>query len=193
MKALTGLLGPLGQVVQEGLDLFNASLPAERRYALFLPTALQNLLKGMEDEPKYYSGGKVLADPKTGQITSLSEGQMLGQMMGFTPSAVRANQDVHWMQQEYRTYWVERRNGLLRAAFEAQQQGSSDARVDVQRRIAEFNESAPSGMKLTYESMRRSMTNRLKAANRDERGAPPEKGLAPDFGRMRSLILGSGG
>lgn len=192
VRVLTGLMGPLGAPLQAMLDQFNPSIPAERKFQTLLPVAMGNLVKGMESEPRYYNGGKVLIDPKTGQVKSLSTGEQVGQMMGFTPSAVRAAQEVHWMQQEFKSYWMERRNGLQRKLFEAILQGSTDARFDTMQEIARFNAEAPPGLQMSQAQIREGLQTRLRNVAKGEREVPNPPGLAPDYARVRRLVMGSG-
>lgn len=188
---LTGLLGPLGRRAQEFMNLFQESQPWEKRYALVIPSALGNVIKAAQDTPRFYSGGRIMVDPRTGEVKDLTTGETIFQAMGFAPSDVAARQELHYMQKEFGDYWMSRRNLLLAQVWEARLQKNQDAIHDTLQAVRDFNSSVPAaGLRITSETLSSSMKHRQQGAQRDERGLPAVTGLRPGYRQLQDTVLG---
>jgi hypothetical protein len=194
-KALLGLIGPAGRRLEEGLNLFNESLPWDKRYALGLPVAGQNLKKAvdvaLEKEPRFFSGARVLVDPRTGELKRLDTGDGLGLLMGFNPADIAARRELSFIQREFTEYWAAKRNVTLTQLWEAKLQRNQDAIHDALREVRHFNSIVPNReMALTADTIERSMSARARNMQREERAAALSRAHQPRYSELTRLVLG---
>jgi hypothetical protein len=188
---IAGAMGPLGTTFKDLQDTFGDDPSILKKLGLVLPNTAKNVAKawdGYFHGVVYPSGGRVTFDKATGQIRDITTGEMLAQLMGFQPSIVSSNKELHWMQKDAQDYWVSRRNGLVAQLWEAQRQGDREAAADVREAIAKFNASAEPKLRLSAADLNRSLASRKKGAKADEQQTARTarfkglyQGIADDF------------
>lgn len=168
---LIGALGPLGSVVTDIGKAFSDDPSMLNKMGLVLPNTIKGWAKAVmehRDGVRYASGGKVTYDHKTQELRDLTTGETLTRFMGFQPSIVTSNKELHWMQKEKADYWTARRNLLTTQMWEANRQGDREAIADVNEEIRQFNAKADPALRLSHKDVQASMKKRKQNMKRDE-------------------------
>jgi len=177
-KFLIGAMGPLGREVDNILTLVSDDPSLSKAFQMMAPSGLSNFTKAWIDNDAsqmYPSGGKVIRDPVTGEVRDRTTGERIGQLMGFIPSQISGNKELHYMQKEQADFWVNRRNNLLTQYWEAVLQDDREAVADARSNIMEYNQDAPGPMKLMAKDISASVKARQARKRADERGVPTSK------------------
>lgn len=168
---LISALGPFGSLFKDLEKAFSDDPSMMNRAGLIMPNTVKAWVKAYQEHREgvlYPSGGKVTFDRKTGEIRDLTTGESLSRVMGFTPSIISSNKELHWMQKDKADYWTGRRNQLTAQMWEARKQGDREAEADVRAKIAEFNETADPALRMTTKDLNASMKKREANRRRDE-------------------------
>lgn len=168
---LIGAMGPLGSIVTDIGKAFSDDPSMLNKMGLIMPNTIKGWTKAVmehRDGVRYASGGKVTYDHKTGELRDLTTGETLTRFMGFQPSIVTSNKELHWMQKEKADYWTGRRNLLTAQMWEAYRQGDREAIADVNAEIQQFNSKADPALRLSHKDVQASMKKRKSNMRRDE-------------------------
>ncbi|MFM6926998.1 MAG: PLxRFG domain-containing protein [Bdellovibrio sp.] len=167
---LIGALGPVGSLVKDLQKAFSDDPSMMSKMGLLLPNTVNGWAKTWKEHQHgvlYPSGGKVTFDQKTGTVRDLTTGEELSRLMGFTPSIISSNKELHWMQKDKADFWTSRRNQLTAQLWEAHKQNDREAIADVKRDIQAFNEKADPKLRLTQKEVAQSIKKRKQNALRD--------------------------
>lgn len=169
---LLGLMGPAGSMIKDLQKAMSDDPSMLNKMGLVMPNTVTGWAKAVKEHQHgvmYPSGGKVTFDAKTGEVRDLTTGETLSRLMGFMPSIISSNKELHWMQKEKADYWTNRRNTLTAQMWEARKMGDREAEADARQAIRDFNQQADPGLRLTAKDVNSSMKKRKANAQRDTR------------------------
>jgi hypothetical protein len=176
---LIGALGPFGSIIKDIEKAFSDDPNTLNKLGLVLPNTAKAWAKAIDEHRNgvlYPSGGKVTFDRATGEVRDMTNGETLARLMGFTPSIISSNKELHWMQKDKADYWTARRNQLMVQMWEARKQNDREAEADVREKLMEFNQTADPALRISTKDVQASMKKREANAKRDtNRGAAAKR------------------
>lgn len=190
---VTESMGPLGNTLSQILDAFSDDPSMLKRMSGLMPNIMSKWAKTYleaERGVRAPSGAKVTVDLQTGELRDLSTGESLVRLMGFEPTVVTANKEIHWMQRERQMYWQTRRNQLVAAIYEAKLIGDREAESDARHELKEFNDDAPKELRIGSRDLRKALRRKEDLKRKDEKGKSRIKRYQASDDEIQDLVTG---
>lgn len=190
-KFMIGAMGPMGREVDNMLKLTSGDVSWWKKAQMMAPAGAANIMKAWDDYHTgavYPSGAKVTRDLQTGQIRDSSTGEVLARAAGFMPSVQSENREKHYMQKDVEQFWLNSRNSLLSQYYDAILSKDREAISDARANIADWNESAPTPLKLTAQDLARSRKSRDTRRRAEEAGQPINKRSRVLYNEVNTLF-----
>ena len=189
-KALRGDEGPSDAVLdllaqttgvagRQGIDLLRASFadtPARLKALRLAPMGLRNMLKAY-----FWITHKAMIDSRGNKLldVNLSDpaqiGEVVGQLMGFTPTRLSAYYDARTHSIDEAKYYAASREAILTYFRMALQQRDREGTAEARRRVRAFNKQAPRGLAISAKDIIQSVRSARRTQGLREMGLPPQR------------------
>lgn len=190
-RGLIKMMGPVGGAAQSVYNALFSDDPTKRWGILGMANNVAKTWREWETGVIAPNGGKITVDRETGMVRDLTTGENLVRLLGFNPEIIAANKEIHWMQREVQTYWKTRRDQLVTQYYEARRQDDREAVADAREKLNEFNESAPTKLKINALDLRKAVKRKDKSRKAQERLKSREKRFARLDRELRGNVTGS--
>ncbi len=181
-QSLVDMLGPVAGVGYAFARTLADSNPDEwKRWERAMPSAMksasQALRRGTRGAEEFRGGGSIVKfDPNDSEQRL----ETVVNALGFAPTRLRQVQELRSSQEDLRQYWTTRRALVIENYAFAVLSNDQEVLSDARDKLRKFNESAPATkLRVTSETIRRSLAQRTKLRQLRDSGLPPAKAFVP--------------
>lgn len=171
--------------------LLDHSIPMDdiKRWERVMPRALRAVSRSsrlMAEQRERDRGGATVVDFDPNDWSDQMDIASIA--LGFTPAQMSRQWDYLEAQKEVQTYWKSQRITLTNELFRAKRLKDKEGMADAVKAIKEFNETAPDkALRITNETLRRSIQTQSRNLELRNRGVPKEKALRGISGGLDRL------
>jgi hypothetical protein len=162
-------------------SITDSSLPADdiKRWERAMPRALRGLERSsrlMAEQRERDRGGATVVDFDPNDWSDQMD--IMSVAAGFSPTQMNRQWDYLRAQMEVQEYWKGQRNVLTRELFRAHRLKDKEGKEDAIEAIKKFNAEAPDkALRITSETVKRSLQTKSRNLEMKERGVTREKSL----------------
>jgi len=162
-------------------SIIDHSLPADdvKRWERALPRALRSVMRSsrlMAEQRERDAGGATVVEFDPNDWSDQAD--ILSIAGGFQPTQMSRQWDYLQAQREVQRYWQAQRSVLTREIFRAKRLKDKEGIADAVQAIKSFNEEAPDkSLRITNETLRRSLRGQSRNLELREHGIPVNKAL----------------